>query len=371
MSRIFEYHSELLECLRSAPFEAQGPVGEIPSDWADQMNLGHEYDLPQQMLSRDEVRKRCRNPKNNILECYLIIMAWGAQGKGPGGLSAAQTAWGNREILEERLNQLRVGRLSRGEAYNLFSGNNQIRGLGPSYLTKLLFFFSPNADMYVMDQWTTKAIILLTGKHIIRQSNGYPNHKNVGLNYELFCRAVDDLIAPLSALDGDQVEQRLFSIGSINGKPRGHFRQKVFDSWPPQKLSRYDHSGLSRLLKQIQDDPDLIFESQDYERNKSVSIEDKEIKFNLTLKKTYYESPQGFMNPGTDVSKWLGKHGDTVTLKLEGLTLEGTINRNAVSNGAVRIAWGSDLRDFYKKKYAIGDIAEFVIKPGNMIEWVG
>ena len=114
--------------------------------------------------------------------------------------------------------------------------------------------------------------------------------------------------------------------------------------------------------------------TSDFEAIENASFgtdEDWSVSFEVTLRNTYYNSPQGFMNPGTKASQSLGLNGDSVTLKLNSeITLNGVINRTANNNGSVRITWGSDLRDFYQSKYSIGDVVVFVIKPGNVIEWV-
>lgn len=94
-----------------------------------------------------------------------------------------------------------------------------------------------------------------------------------------------------------------------------------------------------------------------------------EVEFTVNLGKTYYYN-QGSINPGTKVSDYLGKHEEEVTLILDDAKLKRKINRTANGNGAVRIYVGVELLEFYQKKYSFKDIAHFVIKPGNVIEWV-
>jgi hypothetical protein len=247
---MFHYNSEIILRLKKIHFQAQGPVGDIPSQWADDMRIVHSFVLPNVVLTREEVRVICQDPQIDLVYAYLIVMAWGAQGRGPGGRKHVQAAWGSQKKLLEHLIEIKFGRLTREQEYDLFTNKGEIVGLGPSYFTKLLYFFSPNPNRYIMDQWTMKPIILLTGKNIIRHSNQGPTRQNTGKNYELFCQVIEDLVEKVGANSGDDVEQRLFSFGSIKRQPRGEFRQLVFDLWDKRpQLPRYSSVYVENLLK--------------------------------------------------------------------------------------------------------------------------
>ena len=106
-----------------------------------------------------------------------------------------------------------------------------------------------------MDQWTTKPVLLLTRKHIIRHTKDGPTDKNTGKNYELFCRVIDDLVQHVDANSGDEVEQRLFSVGSISRQPRGEFRQFIYDRWNSRdRLPRYSQRLVDQLSLNNQND---------------------------------------------------------------------------------------------------------------------
>jgi hypothetical protein len=171
-------------------------------------------------------------------------MAWGGQGQGPGKAQHVRNAWIARGAISEKLAALRVGNLSRAEAYDLFSGHQAIAGLGPSYLTKLLYFFSPELTFYIMDQWTVKSVNLLTGEHICRIHGAAPSYLNTGRNYQAFCEVVDDL-AVLHGSTGEEIEQRLFSSGGI---PRAPWRQHVYENW---LAHRPQHRYSSERLREI------------------------------------------------------------------------------------------------------------------------
>ena len=45
--------------------------------------------------------------------------------------------------------------------------NTAIPGLGPAYFIKLIYFFKPETDVFIIDQWTGKAINLLTFSKLV------------------------------------------------------------------------------------------------------------------------------------------------------------------------------------------------------------
>ena len=195
----------------SSPHEQQGAVGDIPKSWAAKLRgVPCRSVLPAVQLDRQIVKDICRSRNYPVLFGYVCVMAWGAQSR-----YIRQRAWKSRKIIEFRLEQLRLGNLTREEAYNLFCGENAVRWLGPSYFTKLLYFFSPTPDFYIMDQWTGKSVNLLTGKPIVQiacSKNGSPTSNNTGENYREFCKVVD-LLAWRLGSSGEQIEERLFSRG--------------------------------------------------------------------------------------------------------------------------------------------------------------
>jgi hypothetical protein len=249
---MIQYDLEILKVLKESPFVAQGAVGDPPKQWASEMGISYDYDLPNYVLTRQQIRTYCQDHNTDVLQGYIMSMAWGAQGKGPGGKRNVQKAWAQKEEIREKISEIKLGNISRIDAYDLFCNNGEIAGIGPAYFTKLLYFFNPNPTMYIMDQWTTKPVILLTGKNIIRHSNDGPTRANTGENYELFCRIVEDLSKRIDADDGEEVEQRLFSVGQIRRQPRGPFRQFVFDKWAERpNLGRYNHDEVINALQQL------------------------------------------------------------------------------------------------------------------------
>lgn len=224
------YHPEHLARFLEIPPEPQGPLFQAPQVWVRRHQIADVpamTRLPATPLDRHQVRAICRDMATPALHAYVCAMAWGGQGNGPGASRHVQNAWAQRERIAETLAILRKGGLSRAEAYELMAGSNAIPGLGPSYLTKLLFFFSPEPTLYIMDQWTAKSVNLLTSKPVVRVYGDAPSALNTGRNYTAFCEIVDDL-AHRSGQSGEATEQRLFSRG---GKKRAAWREYVHALW--------------------------------------------------------------------------------------------------------------------------------------------
>jgi hypothetical protein len=241
------YRNPHFNTFAAIPNIPQGPVGYIPATWATNHNLTRNRNvvgLPQYQLNRLQVRAFCRNPANHVLFGYLCAMAWGFQGAGPGGRGHVASAWAARKKLIPTLTTLRSGSLTRVHAYNLFTGASGIPGLGPSYFTKLLYFFSPSSDFYIMDQWTGKSVDLLTGNWTVQM----PGNGNKGGNYQAYCEEVD-LLAGLLHITAEQVEERMFSQGGRQPRPwRAHVRKH----WIAQKpVHRYSAARMHRIYPHI------------------------------------------------------------------------------------------------------------------------
>lgn len=214
------------------PFQAQGPVGMSPVAWVQRHHivpLAEWAPLENRKLDRQAVRGICMDPAVPVLFAYIHAMAWGGQGSGPGGRGHVANAWTARTKIKALLTELRGGALTRSAAYELFV-NTPVPGLGPSFFTKLLYFFSPLPNCYIMDQWTAKSVNLLTGIQVVRLAGHAPSNQNRGLNYQAFCEHVDSM-AQLLGCSGEVAEERLFSLGGRSPWPwrvhvRNHWQAK-------------------------------------------------------------------------------------------------------------------------------------------------
>lgn len=242
---------------RSIEFIAQDAVGDAPVQWAKKNHVAHnlnDYPFANNRLKRSEVKEICHSDDNNVLVGYLCVMAWGAQGAGPGGKKAVASSWQARESIAAILNKIRNSSLTRAQAYNLFL-ENKIPGLGPAYFTKLIYFFLKNQPIgYIMDQWTAKSVNLLTGCNVVLMGGNSPSNRNKAENYELFCEVIDSLAKKLEC-SGDELEERLFSQNGRHGRKRGAWRQHVHTHWDRLKPSgRCNPSEISDWLTKFKTD---------------------------------------------------------------------------------------------------------------------
>jgi hypothetical protein len=169
-------------------------------------------------FTRYDLLAYCKNPNNNNLNVLLAILSWGGMNRNH-GISLLQ----DLEVIEVLVDNLRKGVYpTRKDAFRAFQQSRQqgqLKGLGIGYFTKLICFLSPDLNGYIMDQWVSKSVNLLTGENIIKLMNGWVNDTNTAETYELFCTKVDYLAAQLGC-DGLEAERQIFSVGRGKGKWR-------------------------------------------------------------------------------------------------------------------------------------------------------
>lgn len=192
--------------------------------------------LDDEKVNRAYLFDLCANSAIAPEQCFLAIMAWGGMKKEHG-----ERAWTVRSGWIDLVEQLRAGILSREEAYERFwhfRKTNPGSGIGPAYYTKAIFFAHPSHDGYIMDQWTSLGVNLLTDNgapSLIALSRGTSQRRvyfrvadtNPPTAYEEFCKTVERLARKLD-LRSEEVEERLFSKG---GRPneRGQWRKYVIE----------------------------------------------------------------------------------------------------------------------------------------------
>ena len=188
--------------------------------------------LPGGKVKRSEVFLLAANPEVNAATVCAAAMAWGGMHVG---------YWNNllksndREWLEIA-QAIRWGQLDRAQAYEQLKKvkeQKKLKGMGPAFFTKLIYFLTPRDDRerktaYIMDQWAGSSVNLLTGSELVlmdvnktwkRSQNGLVasfaftvSDENTSDDYEAFCSAVD-LLADRFGLCADKVDQALISAG--------------------------------------------------------------------------------------------------------------------------------------------------------------
>lgn len=221
-------------------------AGLEPYSWAEsvQAGLGSSLGLSATPLTRSSLRALWANSTVSVEACFLSTMAWGGMQRGNG-----RRAWAARANWLPLCQAVRAGRHSRATGYAAFSAlraSGRLPGMGPAYFTKVLFFADPKADAYILDQWTTRSIHLLTAQGqcpAVRKD--YATAKKVALfgaptklrlivgdsvsvsDYLDYCSRVEDLGRTLS-MHPHAVEERLFSSGGKNPHP---WRAYVMSAW--------------------------------------------------------------------------------------------------------------------------------------------
>tara|TARA_B110000908_G_C10264115_1_gene461993 strand:+ start:3652 stop:4377 length:726 start_codon:yes stop_codon:yes gene_type:complete len=149
------------------------------------------------------------------LEIVLDIFAWG-------GINRKHACWALESFKswEPLIEELRQG-LSSFEAYDKFHSlrTNNLRGIGPAYYTKLIFFCQPKHDGYIMDQWTARSVNLLLNRPFdlikLNKSKYFQgvSDYNDKCVYKKFCCNVESLAKECGYDEPKEIEEALFSKG--------------------------------------------------------------------------------------------------------------------------------------------------------------
>lgn len=225
--------------------QSQNPndgVGKRPQAFAHGFPCVQLASLPTKQISRDEVFALSRNALVNTSTVCAAVLAWG-------GMRIA-----NRDRLlssDEWLpvaENIRGGVLNRGlayEAFDLLYYGGRLKGLGPAYFTKLIYFLTPRHGpdqhhAYIMDQWAACSINLLNDRNVVLmdvvsswkrdkdqpETNYLVSTANTRSNYEAFCASVDALASRFGKTP-DQIDRALLGAGGRN--PIG-WRKYVLDN---------------------------------------------------------------------------------------------------------------------------------------------
>lgn len=199
-----------------------GWTGAIPARWALALPNYAGGSLPAGRLTRQVLRTFCSDAANSAEACFVACMAWGGMNRAHG-----RDAWSERSKWVPIVEQMRAGGLCRAEAYQRFDAA-AVTGLGPAYFTKLIFFARPEADGFILDQWTGKSVSLLfTAPIVTITAAGWVTRMNDALVYQRYCEAIEHLAATLG-VTGEVLEEMMFSRG---GRVKHPWRQYVLTNW--------------------------------------------------------------------------------------------------------------------------------------------
>lgn len=225
---------DVLECLRaSTEISTTWQAARCPQLWAAKVGVPDvvRSQLPSGLMSREELKALCADITKSDEACFAAIMAWGAMKYDHGRL-----AWPHAVHWAPIVGELRAGKLARKAAYERFRemrARNRNSGMGPAYFTKLIFFADPRHDGYIMDQWTSLGINLLSavGPLVHMTTSVYRGRRtdtvsdrNDGNTYERFCSAIEEIGSHLGCT-AEVAEQYLFSQGGREPAPWRRFVQ--------------------------------------------------------------------------------------------------------------------------------------------------
>ena len=210
-------------------------VGSNIKDWWSYVKtkLTHqcpEINLPNDKMTRTQLKKLCHADSGaSDLECAVAVMAWGKQKTNHG-----TTLFNRFAEIQPIIRDMRSGNITHLEAYKRFDGiwqKPEPLGMGAAYFTKLIFFCEPSHKGYIMDQWTSKSVNLLTCKDVVYLTAGHVNKKNTVENYQRFCKYIEKLASKLGT-SGENVEIAMFSKG---GRRKWPWRQYMVNQTKKQK----------------------------------------------------------------------------------------------------------------------------------------
>ncbi len=214
--------------------------------------------LPEGQIERSKVFELASRPEVSDLTVCAAIMAWGgmhANNRDALFDTDARTEW------LEVARKIRCGEIDRESAYGWLSKlkrEKRLKGAGPAYFTKLIYFLTPRDGTaskvgYIIDQWAGCSINVLADREVVlmnifkdwKRAAGpaVPSYdfivsdENTAANYEAFCCAIDRLASRYN-INADQIDRALVSDGGRNPKP---WRKYVMDCRRRHFLHSVDH----------------------------------------------------------------------------------------------------------------------------------
>lgn len=237
--------AKLLESVPERP--VQTAVGDSPQAYLDRLKEITQLDFncppgfAADAISRGDIQTLAQGSKVEPLVLYAAVMAWGGREKDSRNYRISLEGESLKD-LRVALDHLRTSRANRQQDFaDLQKAAWNIRGLGISFYTKLLFFLrqqrASDPPAYILDQFTTKsARLLFLDCPIQLTAGGYPHPETRAEDYEWFCAALEDLgrhIDPQDPWTGEEVEMALFD--ERGGEWRKHVRS-LFAAKNPSRV---------------------------------------------------------------------------------------------------------------------------------------
>lgn len=213
-----------LEQLMSLPAVSLGKIGKNVLKFAS--SIDSSIDWPKWMdtqMCRESLLSKCADNQISNRDTFVAAMAWGGMQKRH-AIPLLRDHW---HKLNGAINLLRTGSFdSREDAFREFQSLRSlgaISHMGIAYFTKLICFFQPQLNGYILDQWTAKSCNLLIGQNLVKLTGNWVNDKNTPRIYNEFCGFIDDLAIVLNC-SGLKAEERIYSKGYNVGEWRKYVK---------------------------------------------------------------------------------------------------------------------------------------------------
>jgi len=201
---------------------------------------------------RTFVRKVCQDSHVDPFAAYIVAMAWGGRDMG----NFRYTLDCQAQIVT-LIAKLRKSGNSRDYDFDkVQAAAKSIKGLGISFYTKLLYFFRPMSDAYILDKWTAMACYILFVPQPIRlvkrpDKSGHraPEIDTTGQEYEKFCAEIDQLsgfLWPGLSIAGDVAEMAMFGVPPIPGNNSKQWRKHIESNFPSPSPPQAKSKGTSK-----------------------------------------------------------------------------------------------------------------------------
>jgi hypothetical protein len=188
-----------------------------PKNWFSNFKLSWEVsELSGLPLNRsdlfmliDQHRNIGELDKPTLRKLIVSVFAWGAMGT---SATNGKLAINSIEAYEGVCSELLCG-MTPVDAYAEFfklKKLKKMRGVGPAYYTKLIFFFGDQSGL-IMDQWTARSTNLLLGKALIKLVGNYVSDSNSEQVYREYLNFVTELKNHLGINSIAKAEELIFS----------------------------------------------------------------------------------------------------------------------------------------------------------------
>lgn len=204
------------------------------------IRLEGEFEVAMHPVARRDVQRICSDHRVDPLVAYCFAMAWGGQWTGSSYDDFSKSI-ADPNALREKLGMLRNPDILPGpaewpprmKAFQLFSGNERVPGLGISYFTKILFFFLPEVNRgYVLDSRTALSISKFSGflnPDFLPPNPASPPSWTTPAHYHFYCLLLERFSAEFGGnWTAADVELALFGAESED-HPGNQWREFIKD----------------------------------------------------------------------------------------------------------------------------------------------